>query len=142
MEATIAATAPNKIPAGAPRNSACPTWEMASLGVRLEWATHGVAVVSLRGEVDLYTAPLLRSAIARSLDDGARAVVIDLSQVTFFDASGLGVVAEAAQRLAPYAPALVCRHPQIVRVLQITGLDRILAVSETRGQALRACFAR
>ena len=58
-------------------------------------------VVTARGEIDLYTAPLLRSALRDAIDGPAECVVIDLTDVTFMASSGLAALTsglELAQR--------------------------------------------
>lgn len=46
-------------------------------------------LIRVRGEVDLYTVPLLSSALSQSLVGDAQVVVIDLSEVSFMASSGL-----------------------------------------------------
>ena len=49
-------------------------------------------VVSLRGEIDALTAPRLGSRLFGLADEGKRGVVVDLSEVTFMDSTGIGVL--------------------------------------------------
>lgn len=108
-----------------------------SFEVRFVGATQHITVVCLRGEIDAHTAPRVRDAVDRAFDLGARATVIDLSEVSFIDAAGLGVIVVAARRRGPDAVALVCPHRSIVRVFRICGLDRLLDLYDTREQAVR-----
>jgi anti-sigma B factor antagonist len=55
----------------------------------------GVAVLTISGEHDLSTAPILRRRLDGLLDEGT-AVVVDLSPATFVDSSILGVILDAA----------------------------------------------
>ena len=105
--------------------------------VSLVRATQHTTVVVLQGEIDLHTVPRFRDAVAASVDEGARAIVIDLSDVSFIDATGLGVVVLAARRLGLGAVAMVLPHKGLVRIFRICGLDRLLDIYETREQALR-----
>jgi anti-sigma B factor antagonist len=105
--------------------------------VALERATQHITVVVLQGEIDVHTAPRLRDALMPGIDAGAQAIVIDLSEVSFIDAAGLGVIVLAARRLGPGAVALVLPHRGLVRIFRICGLDRLLEIYETREQALR-----
>ena len=50
---------------------------------------NGVARMSLRGELDLATAPILTDQLARVEGEGVAEIVLDLSQLTFLDGSGL-----------------------------------------------------
>ena len=59
----------------------------------------GETVVAPSGELDLASAPAVRDALAGALADGAGAVVVDLSRVTFLDSTGLAALLNAARRL-------------------------------------------
>ncbi len=50
------------------------------------------ALLSLRGEIDVYTAPRLRQAIVDLVDGGAAKIVVDMTLVDFVVSSGLGVL--------------------------------------------------
>ena len=102
--------------------------------IALKPATKQATLVILQGEVDLNTAPQLRDAAARSIDQGARAIVVDLSSVSFIDASGLGVIVMVARRLGPGAVALVLPGHGLARIFRICGLDRLLEIHESREQ--------
>ena len=89
----------------------------------------GVAVVAVRGEIDVSTAPELRDVLHAAIDDGAR-MEVDLRHVTFMDSTGLAVLVDAHRRLGPAHEAIVLRDPQppVMRVLRVSGLDGILDV--------------
>ena len=105
--------------------------------VRLLRATEHITVVVLQGEVNAQTTPRFRDAVTQGIDKGARAIVVDLSEVSFIDAAGLGVIVLAARRLRPGAIALVCPHRNIVHIFRICRLDRLLDIFETCEQAVR-----
>jgi anti-sigma B factor antagonist len=89
--------------------------------VVVTFAEAGV-VASVRGEVDIATAPILRSAL---MDAGAPSpLTVDLAGVTFIDASGLRVLVGAAGRARRDGGELVLRDPSrgLLRVLGVTGL--------------------
>ena len=52
-------------------------------------------VLGVSGDVDLLTAPVLRSLLRQGLAEGRRDVVVDLSAVRFMDCAGLGALLEA-----------------------------------------------
>jgi anti-sigma B factor antagonist len=95
-------------------------------------------VVVVRGEVDLYTSPTLRAAIERSLDRGARRVLVDLRDVGFMDSSGLGVLVGGLRRSRERGGelALVCGEGSVMRVLSMTGLDRVFPIHGSLGDVL------
>jgi anti-sigma B factor antagonist len=90
----------------------------------------GVAVVGVTGEVDLFTAPVLKQALAETIDNGARSVLVDLSNATFIDSTTLGVLMGAVKRLRPAGGelAIACHDPNIRKIFSITLLDRIFAI--------------
>jgi anti-sigma B factor antagonist len=98
----------------------------------------GVLVLAPCGELDLYTAPELRGALLAALDDGFARVIVDLTQVTFFDSSALGVLVVAARRSAAGAAGLeiVCPPGHMARIIEIAGLDRVLTMRADRLEAL------
>ena len=104
---------------------------------RLEGAT---AVVCAAGEVDYHTAALLRDVVDGALRAGAQALVIDLSEVTFLDAAGLGVAVATARTVGAERTAIVC-HDALARLFRITALDRALTIRATQTQALQALGA-
>jgi anti-sigma B factor antagonist len=102
------------------------------------------AVVAVRGEVDLFTAPELKKSIGTAIEEGRVRIVVDLTETTFLDSSGLGVLVGALQRLRDRDGALsiVNVDPAIARTLSITGLDQILAIRPTRDEAVTALEAQ
>jgi anti-sigma B factor antagonist len=99
----------------------------------------GVPVISVSGDVDLYSAPELRDRLAGFADDGARRVVLDLSRVTFLDSMGLGVMLGAKKRIVANGGdlELVVSTHDIRRLLEITMLDRIFTLHDSRASATR-----
>jgi anti-sigma B factor antagonist len=97
-------------------------------------------LIELGGEIDLYTAPELEERLGAIFEEGKRRVVLDLSEVTFIDASGLRVIVSALQRLRGVggALALVCVNENVVQAFEITALDKLLPIYETRDEALAA----
>ncbi len=97
----------------------------------------GVPVVSAGGEVDVSTAPRLREQLA-TLPVGARRVVVDLSDVTFLDSRGLGVLVAAWKKCRESGASLdlVVAKPQVAKVLEITRLDDMFTIFPTLEEAL------
>lgn len=87
--------------------------------------------LSLAGELDPATAPVLAARIADLAADAAvSSVVLDLSQVTFLDSSGLRVLVTGSEALRARSAGLVLRDPSanIRRVLEVTGLTELITV--------------
>jgi anti-sigma B factor antagonist len=97
-------------------------------------------LISLRGEVDIYTAPRLKERLLELLDAGVTGVVVDLSGVTFIDSTAIGVLIGGVRRLhdAGGSMALVVATRPVERVLTITGLDRVFSINDTREAAFAA----
>jgi anti-sigma B factor antagonist len=89
------------------------------------------------GEVDLSTAPTLRSHIDELIHDGVRRLVVDLERVGFMDSSGLSALVTARKRIleADGEIALVCTQEPVLKVFTVTGLDRVFAIRPSVGEA-------
>ena len=85
--------------------------------------------VALSGEIDIATASAVRQVLAEAVGRAAVGVIVDLGEVTFIDASGLGVLAGAPSRARhlPGGIRLVAVPARVLRLLALTGLDRHLA---------------
>jgi len=92
----------------------------------------GDVVVTVRGELDVLTAPFLWERMEPALAGVTGQLVFDFAGLTFIDSMGLGVVVRAQSRLRGEAPPrqVVIRHanPHARKVFEITGLDRVLDV--------------
>jgi anti-sigma B factor antagonist len=90
----------------------------------------GHVVVALSGEIDMLTAPAVREVLAEAIRRAVTGVIIDLAEVTFLDAAGLGVLAGASGRARhlPGGLRVVAVPPRALRLLTLGRLDRYLAV--------------
>ena len=107
--------------------------------VELEQASERVAVVTLEGEIDIYSAPRFKEVLIEAIDHGARHIIVDLCKVTFIDSTALGVLVSGAKRVRPSAGTLdiVCTDSNIIRIFEITGLNRIFGIYPTRSEATK-----
>ena len=89
-------------------------------------------VVTVRGEVDVYTAPHLRERLYEVIATGPSRVVLDLAPMTFIDSTGLGVIVGTLKRLREGGGDLALRAPSrsTRKVLEITGLTRIVDIED------------
>ena len=86
--------------------------------------------LSLYGELDVATAPVLEKQIKRLQWAGAASIVIDLSGLDFIDSSGLHALMLAARR-APAGQLSLLRGPRNVhRTFELTGLDAQLPFAD------------
>lgn len=90
----------------------------------------GWTIIDVAGELDLNTAPALRERIDDALDTGASRVAIGMTEVTFMDSTGLGMLVAALKRLQDRDGqlALVGIDGSPRKVLSITGLDDMVPV--------------
>lgn len=98
-----------------------------------------VAVLSVRGEIDLNTAPVLLEILLPALERGSGRVVVDLSEVAFMDSAGVHLLLNTARRLKPQTRplAIACREgTQVHRLLALLGLLDIVAVHRSREDAV------
>lgn len=98
----------------------------------------GAQIVSLGGEVDVHTAPRLDEELARATGAGSRRVVVDLAGASFIDSTVVGVLLRAHERLGRDGGGLVLvsDDPRILRVFELTGLDRRLTVERSLAEAI------
>jgi anti-sigma B factor antagonist len=95
-------------------------------------------VISLTGEVDLYTAPEFKQQLVEVISQGAQEVAVDFSGTTFIDSTTLGVLVGGVKRLRANDGqlSLVCSDRNITKIFEITGLDKVFTIYPTRDEAL------
>jgi anti-sigma B factor antagonist len=99
----------------------------------------GVAVLSVGGDIDLATAPVLEAAIAQVTAGNPRSVIIELSAVDFLASTGLRILVAAQEMVSKSAGfAVVANSPATSRPIQLTGLAEVLSVHPTLDAALAA----
>jgi anti-sigma B factor antagonist len=98
------------------------------LQLELSCATDGDGnqIISVTGELDIATAEQAYTYISDMIDAWPAPVSVDLSGLTFCDASGLGALARTARhaRQAGRQLRLTAARPSLVKIMRITGLDR------------------
>jgi anti-anti-sigma factor len=100
--------------------------------------TRELALVSGSGELDLHTAGCLQARIEEADTVGAGTVLVDLSEISFIDSSALEVLVRESKRLEGrgHSLVLVTNDPRTRRILEVTGLDRVLRAYPTLQDAL------
>lgn len=94
-------------------------------------------VIAVEGDLDLSTAPRLKSLLIDSLDEGRSRVVVDLSLATFMDSTALSVLVGVNRRLATGTQlAIVCTRPNVLQVFEFSGTDGAFAIHPTLEDAL------
>lgn len=95
------------------------------------------AVVSLQGDLDLWSAPQLKSVLSDLVAAGRSRLVLDLGRVGFMDSTGLGVMVGIHRRLDEEdRMAIAAAAPSVLRVFELSGLANALRVFASREAAL------
>jgi anti-sigma B factor antagonist len=86
----------------------------------------GAAIVVLRGELDISNVDQLRPELQSVIDSLPARLIIDCSELMFFDSSGIALLVEASKKIA----LVQVRNPPalIARVIEATGLSNVLRV--------------
>lgn len=108
------------------------------INIESERTPDGIAIISVAGELDLYTAPRLKENLLSALEEGILKVVIDMTGVHFIDSSALGVLIGGVKRLKPKGGklVLVSVDENVNWIFQITGLNSVFDIFSTRDEAL------
>ncbi|HET7799137.1 MAG TPA: anti-sigma factor antagonist [Humibacillus xanthopallidus] len=97
-------------------------------------------VVHLGGEIDVYTAPLVREKLDEQIQAGRTDLVVDLTDVSFLDSTGLGVLVGRLKfaRTRGGSMRLVGTDDRVLKVFAITGLDKVFEIHPDVESALAA----
>ena len=108
--------------------------------IKTEKLREDAYLIALAGEVDLYTAPEFKQQLLEVVGQGGKSIVVDFSDATFIDSTTLGVLVGGVKRLRPSGGqlSLVCSDRNITKIFEITGLDRVFTIYETRDAAVGA----
>ena len=103
------------------------------MDLSLDKRTHGTwAVIDVKGELDLYTAPSFRESVLEAAgDNDPPKVIVDFRGLGFIDSSGLGVIVACLKHLRERGGDLALAAPEgsgLRRLLELTGLDRVLTL--------------
>ncbi len=92
------------------------------------------SIVTVKGEIDVASAPALRSKLHSVLGDGKSSVTVDLREVTFLDSSALGVLVGALRRCreSDCQFKLIIDSPRLLKIFEITGLNSVFDIAESR----------
>jgi anti-sigma B factor antagonist len=98
----------------------------------------GIHVVSVRGEVDLATGPAFDRALGEVPEDGVESVIVDLTDCSFMDSTGLHLLTRTHQRLGGSGGqvAVVSANRSVLRLFGLTGLDKLFPIYPSRAAAL------
>jgi len=111
--------------------------------VQQEQLDGGISAITVRGELDMNTAPLLERELAQALADSAALVMLDLCGCEFIDSTGIALIVRSWQQLDRDAGGegegrlvLCSQNHQVRRLLKITGVESSISMHEQRDAAL------
>jgi anti-anti-sigma factor len=98
------------------------------------------AGVAVRGEVEIATAAELTAALDEAIRRTSGPFVVDLSTVGFLDSSGINCLMRARALLGrdDRTLELICPPGSTRRVLDLVGMDELVALYASRDEVLRA----
>ena len=100
----------------------------------------GHTLVSVGGEIDVYTAPKLRDKITELVNAGHHTLIIDMEKVDFLDSTGLGVLVGGLKKIRAQdgSMSLICSQDRLLKIFRITGLAKVFTIHESEQSALSA----
>jgi anti-sigma B factor antagonist len=95
------------------------------------------SLIAVAGELDLSTAPRLKWMLIDSLETGLTGLIVDLTAATFMDSTALGVLVGVKRRLGVgEGLAIICPHPDVLKIFEVAGMDGIFAICSSLDEAL------
>ncbi len=110
--------------------------------VTREELDNGIRAFTVRGELDMNTAPELEQGLEAALGESGASIMLDLSECEFIDSTGIALIVRAWQRLhgggngSGGKLVLCCDNHQVRRLLKITGVESSISMHERREDAL------
>lgn len=101
---------------------------------------NGWTGVEVDGEVDAHTAPMLREAVIKLLDEGHRHFVLDLGFVTFMDSMGLGVIVAITKRIREREGSLriASSSSRVLRLFELSGMRESYEIYPSAAEAAQS----
>jgi anti-sigma B factor antagonist len=109
------------------------------MSLRLDHDAHdGIHVLAVSGELDLSSAPDVRTALALAASGPGGHLILDLSDVTFIDSTALMRLLTALRDLNRRGGRMVlaCSNPTVLRLFEVTRTNETFEIFPTRDQAL------
>jgi anti-sigma B factor antagonist len=99
-----------------------------------------LAILSVEGDVDLYSSPQVRKVIIEQIKAKTKWIIVNLGGVTYMDSSGVATLVEGLQLVRDYKGKLFICHVQGVvhDVFELSRLDKVFTIFPTEDDALKA----
>ena len=98
-----------------------------------------IGVISVKGEVDMFTSPSLREKLLPFFKKNVKGIIVDLSEVSFMDSSGIATLVEGLQwsKKAGKKFILTGLGTNVKNALELTKLDNIFNIKTDRDDAYK-----
>lgn len=92
-----------------------------------------IKTLILTGEIDAYTAPILKESLLPLTKDANSSVIVDLEHVSYMDSTGLGVFISGLKSSKAFKSSfkLINLQERVLRLFKITSLDEIIDIDTT-----------
>ncbi len=100
---------------------------------------HNIAIISIEGEVDMFTSPNFRDEMLPYFKKEVKAIVVDLKGVSFMDSSGIATLVEGLQwskKKDGRQFILTGPGPNVKNALALTKLDNIFTIKDDKDEVL------
>lgn len=98
-----------------------------------------VPIISLNGEIDIYTYPKLSEILDKVIEGGSLSMILNLEKVNYMDSTGLGAIAAGANKLLQVGGHMniICSQPQVKKIFKVSGLmSKNLSLFEGKDEAM------
>jgi len=101
---------------------------------------NGLSIIDVSGEIDLYTVPIFKNALTKTIEEGQNRLLVNMSQVSYMDSSGFGTLLGVTKKIRPDGGSvnLIGCNEAIHRMLKITRLNTIFGLYDTEEEAIQA----
>ncbi|QGV77117.1 STAS domain-containing protein [Streptomyces ficellus] len=112
--------------------------EQSGVRVGIEVRPAGVGVLTVRGELDYDGVPLFDEAVGSVRAEGVHRLLLDLSDLTFMDSSGVNAFLRVQRDARAEGGWLRLANPQpsVLRLIELVGLTAAIPLYDTVGDAL------
>lgn len=89
-------------------------------------------VISVKGEIDIYSAPGFKESLIQSISDVSKDIVLECSDLAYIDSMGLGILVGVLKRVKEKGNNMIIRNPRktVRKLFKITGLDKAFIIEE------------
>lgn len=88
------------------------------------------SMVSIKGEIDIYSIEKFRESIEKEIQTQATQIILDCSELSYMDSTGMGVLIELRNRTKEMGQKIIMMNPRpnIKKLLALTGVDKIIEI--------------